>query len=499
VGMMCALVGAAGFRRGTDLYFQRHDGQAVTTEDFVVAMEDANGIDLAQFRRWYSQAGTPVLRVETRWRAGSLVVDIEQSCPATPKQPLKEPFHIPVLLGLVGQNGEELVNDALEVESDTAWERRGSSLLIHLRHRSTRLRCGGLARASAVSFLRGFSAPVRVDYPRAAATLAFLASHDSDGFARWDALQTLLLGELAAIQSGAQVSQRVLDVFHRLLRQALRVEGAERKALLNRMLTLPSEEYLIEQAKAVDIEAICGARDKLRQAVAAAHQEAWLRLYKENASPGPYAPDAAGMARRGVRNLALGYLAECMGDQSHELIENHLDAADNLTDRLAALHWLADSQTHPERTQRLATFYERWQHESLVINQWLVVQATSRRTDVAAIEALERHPAFDVRNPNKLHSLYGAFSLRNSRNFHAADGTGYAFLAQRIIQLDAQNPQVAARFSKALAGWRKFDAGRQAHIKSALGRILAVADEPQGLSKDVYEVVEKSLRAEEAL
>ena len=493
VGMLRTLIGDEGFRKGTDLYFERHDGQAVTTEDFVLAMEDANGVELGQFRRWYAQAGTPVLQVSSRWKNGELTVSIDQSCPATPKQPDKEPFHMPVLAGLVGEDGADLVDDALTVRTDGQVERRGSSLLIQVRDATTTLRLGGLQKEPSVSLLRGFSAPVRVDFPRPAAELAFLARRDSDGFARWDALQSLLQGELAAVQAGAEISPLLLDVFSGLIEDAIAARAAERKSILNEMLTLPSEEYLFALSDTIDVDATCSARDALRQALAAGLRDAWLGLYEANATYGSYAADTMGMARRGARNLALGYLAVGRGEEAHGTLTRHLETAGNLTDRMAALREIVDSNTHPAREEVLAGFHDRWQHESLVVNQWLQVQAVSPRTDARTIAELERHPAFDAANPNKLRALYGAFSMRNSRNFHAADGAGYDFLAQRIIELDAHNPQMAARLLTPLTRWEKYDAHRQALMKTALGRIRAVNDEPGGLSRDVFEVVSKSL------
>lgn len=495
VGMLRTLVGDDGFREGTDLYFKRHDGQAVTTEDFVVAMEQANHIDLGQFRRWYSQAGTPVLRVRTHWHDGELTLEIEQSCPATPGQTDKEPFHMPVLAGLVGTDGADVVDDGIAVQSDARVERRGSSLLVHVREPRTVLRLGGLEAQPALSLLRGFSAPVRIDHPRPAATLSLLARRDSDGFARWDALQSLLLDELSAVQGGAPVSELLLDLFADLLDEALASRDPERKSMLNTMLALPSEAYLFEQAETVDVEGICGARDQLRHAIAQGLGDAWLELYEANAQSGPFAPDAVGMARRSARNLALGYLALHLGEGGHELVTRHLHTADNLTDRMAALREVVDSDTHPARIELLAQFHDRWQHESLVVNQWLQVQASGRRCGVETIAMLEQHAGFDARNPNKLRALYGAFSTGNHRNFHAADGSGYDFLAQRLIELDAANPQVAARLATPLTGWRKFDARRQSLMQTALRRMRAIADEAPGLSRDLFEVVTKSLSA----
>ncbi len=548
VGMIRTLVGDDGFRKGTDLYFERHDGQAATTEDFVVAMEEANGIDLKQFRRWYTQAGTPTLAVHTSWNgaASELTLTIKQSCPATPGQPDKVPLHLPVLIGLVGVHGDDGGDARWRVRGDAQWEWRGSSLLVHVRDAVTELALariahqppaagtGTLEREAAslawqsvgeicepadgasepsLSFLRGFSAPVRVDFPRPARTLAFLARHDTDGFARWDALQSLLQDALSTLRKGLQTTrsevatdpgatagralshlgQELLDAFAGMLAEALAATDPEQKLLLSQMLALPSEEYLFEQAETVDVEGICAARDALRTAIAVPLRDAWLELYETNAAVGPYVADAAGMARRGVRNLALGYLAVALGEQAHGLIARHLEIADNLSDRLAALRQLADSGTHPARAELLAAFHDRWQHASLVVNQWLQVQAASPQTDLRAVALLEKHPAFDARNPNKLRSLYGVFSLSNNRNFHAADGSGYDFLAQRIIERDAENPQVAARLATPLTRWRKFDPGRQRLMQAALRRIHAVADTPAGLSKDLFEVVSKSL------
>ena len=489
VGMARRLVGREGFRKGCDLYFARHDGQAVTTEDFVAAMEDANGADLRQFRLWYAQAGTPVLEVKTAWRDGAFHLDILQSCPPTPGQPSKQPMHIPVLVGLLDTDGRDLADADLDLQSDARFERRGSSLLLHLREAQTGLQVRGLDEPPQVSFLRGFSAPVRVHYPRSAAALAFLARHDSDGFARWDAMQSLLLGELDRVRGGAAVSQLVLDLFGGLIAEAQGAEDAETSALLREMLSMPSESYVFEQLERVDVDAVIAARDQLVETLADELADAWRSLYAAKAPTGPYAPDAPGMARRGLRNLALHYLSQDESAAAHTRLSAHLEAADNLTDRLAALSGMANSAAFPERQRVLDGFYERWRGESLVVDQWLQVQAASRLNDAEAVRRLEGHPAFDAANPNKLRALYGAFGGRNNRNFHAAGGAGYNFLADALAELDARNPQMAARLLTPLTRWRKFDANRQKLMCTALERIKA----RDKLSKDVFEVVTKSL------
>ena len=489
VGMMRRLVGREGFRKGCDLYFQRHDGQAVTTEDFVRAMEDANEIDLRQFRLWYVQAGTPELAVRTAWRDGTFSIDIRQSCPPTPRQPDKQPMHIPLLIGLLDADGRELADADLALESDARTERRGASLLLHLRDAQTSLQVRGLREAPQLSFLRGFSAPVRVRYPRSAEAMAFLAGHDGDGFARWDAMQSLLLGELDSLRDGGEVSQLVLDLFAGLIAEARKAEDAETGAQLREMLSPPSEGYVFEQSERIDVEGIIGARDRLIAALAKTLAEAWLELYEAMGPRGPYAPTPLGMARRGLRNLALAYLSKSATDAANARLAAHLETADNLTDRLAALGEIADSATFPDRDRVLNAFYDRWRHESLVVNQWLQVQAASRRSDAQAVAQLEDHPGFDPRNPNKLRALHGAFGQHNNRNFHAVDGAGYDFLASRLADLDARNPQVAARLLRPLIRWRKFDGNRQALMRGALERIRA----KEALSKDVFEVVSKAL------
>ena len=489
VGMAARLLGWEGFRKGCDLYFARHDGQAVATEDFVKALEDASGADLGQFRLWYAQAGTPLLKAQTAWREGALHIDIRQSCPPTPGQPDKRPMHIPLLLGLLGADGRELAGDGLELTGDAQVEWRGASLLLHLREAAASLQVHGLNEEPRLSFLRGFSAPVRVQLPRSPETLAFLARHDGDGFARWDAMQSLLVGELNGIRGGGELSQRSLELFADLIAQAERcASDPEAGAMLRMMLMPPSESYLLEQEEQADLEAVVRARDQLIAALAEAFADAWRSLYEAAAPKGPYAPDPAGMARRGLRNLALGYLSWRGGEAAHARLLAHLQAADNLTDRLAALAEISDSADFPNRQQVLDGFYRRWREESLVVNQWLRIQAASRRGDAEALGKLEQHPGFDPRNPNKLRALYGAFG-HNHRNFHAADGAGYRLLASRLADLDARNPQMAARLLTPLTRWRKFDPGRQSLMRRALEDIRA----RDSLSKDMFEVVAKSL------
>ena len=293
-----------------------------------------------------------------------------------------------MLIGLLGADGGDLVNARLECAGSAEVERRGASLLLHLREAATSLQVRGLGEAPHLSFLRGFSAPVRVCYPRPAEDLAFLARHDSDGFARWDAMQSLLLGELDSVRGGAQVSELVLNLFGGLIAEAQEAEDAETGSMLREMLTMPSESYVFEQLERVEVDAVIAARDRLIETLASELADAWRSLYAAKAPTGPYAPDAAGMARRGLRNLALHYLSQRDSAAAHARLSAHLEAADNLTDRLAALGGIANSAAFPDRERVLGDFYERWRGASLVVDQWLQVQAASRLNDAQAVRGL---------------------------------------------------------------------------------------------------------------
>jgi aminopeptidase N len=504
VRMLHALVGPEAFRRGSDLYFERHDGQAVTTEDFVAAMSEASGIDLEQFQRWYHQAGTPVLTVAEGFADGELSLTVQQSCPPTPGQPEKAPFHVPVLLGLLDADGRDLAGPDLDVSATDPVELRpasgagSSSLLLHLRSAAATVTVRGLTERPRVSFLRGFSAPVRVRYPRDPADLAFLAVHDSDGFARWDALQTLVVEEIARLQQAATPtapSEALVALYGELLEHAIAVpDDAEQKAMLATMLTLPDENYLMEQFTQVDVGVLCDALDHLRLALARHYRARWQVLYDGNQPEGAYDPDARAMARRALKHAALAFLAPVHeGTEAQALLGNHYQLADNLTDRRAAL---LEVSRHPAvsedfRQRLLDDFYGRWQHESLVVNLWFSLQASSPLTDAAAARALARHRAFDARNPNKLRALYGAFSRQNHRNFHAPDGSGYAFLAEAVAELDARNPSMAAALATPLTRWRRYEPERARRMRESLERLAAASS----LSPDLYEVVTKSLAA----
>jgi len=498
VRMLHTLLGPEQFRAGSDLYFERHDGQAVTTDDFVDAMATAGAIDLSQFQRWYQQAGTPVLDVTESFSEGTLTLHIRQWCPATPGQPDKAPLHVPVLFGLLDDTGSNLSADEFEASAGDALERRSDgagtdSLLLHLRSAQDTVEIRGLENRPRVSFLRGFSAPVRVNYPRSAADLGFLAAHDPDGFARWDVLQTLVVDEVGRLQGGGEPDELLLDVFGELLQRALAApDDPEQKFMLAAMLTLADENYLFQHFDTVDVTALCDARDAVHLALARRHRDSLQSLYEQNAPQGVYQPDAAGMARRSLKHAALRLLAPALsGEEAETLLVSHYQLADNLTDRQGALIQATRHAGLDERCRQrlLEDFYGRWQLEALVVNVWFSLQAASPLYDAASVAELARHQAFDGRNPNKLRALYGAFSRQNQRNFHALDGSGYELLAETVREVDTRNPSMAASLATPLTRWRRFDTERARRMRVVLEGLAG----EKALSRDLYEVVSKSL------
>ncbi|TSA11421.1 MAG: aminopeptidase N [Betaproteobacteria bacterium] len=492
VRMQHTLLGPDLFRKGMDLYFERHDGQAVTTDDFVQAMQDAGGVDLTQFRRWYEQAGTPVVAVEGAYDAAArrYTLTLSQSCPATPGQETKLPFHIPFALGLVALDGNDL---PVKLEGETTSERQAGEItrVLSLTQASQSFVFVDVPAPPVPSLLRNFSAPVKVNYDYSEADLAHLMAHDANPFNRWEAGQRLALGLiLHGIEArGAKASgelttpQTFIAAVSRVLADAPRdpAFGAE-------ALALPSEVYIAEQLDEVDPDAIHAVRDELRLALALALKSELLAAYRAQAVPGPYSPDAQAAGKRALRNLCLGYLMELDDQASRDLALAQFERADNMTDAMGALVALANCDC-AERGQALAAFYAKWNNEPLVVDKWLAVQAGSRLPGtLPEVRKLLTHPAFDIRNPNKVYALIRSFCSNHVR-FHAADGSGYAFLADQVIAIDAFNPQVAARMARAFDRWRKFDAGRRQHASAELGRIR----DAHGLSKDVAEIVTKAL------
>ncbi len=486
VRMQAALLGPALFRRATDLYFQRHDGQAVTTDDFVTCMEDASGRDLTQFRRWYAQAGTPELRVSGDYDPASrtYTLQVRQYTPPTPGQPHKEPLHLPLAVGLLDAEGRDL---PLRLSGEDAPATAGTRLL-ELRAQEERFRFLDVPVRPVPSLLREFSAPVRLRFDYRDEELQLLMARDSDGFARWDAAQTLmerlLLG--LVVEPDRMVPERFFDAF----RSALLDQGTD-PALRAEVLTLPGESYLADQMAVVDVDGIHGAREGLRRQIGRALRSELLGVYAAHGETQPYAFSPEGVGRRALKNLALSYLMAQGDETARGLCWEQLDAAHNMTDTMAALRLVVDAGGD-EADAALAAFHTRWSHEPLVVDKWFSLQATSVRQDALyRVMGLMSHPDFSLRNPNRVRSLVGAFCTGNPVRFHAADGSGYRFLADQVLELDPLNPQIASRLLRSLIRWRRFDPARQGLMRAELERILAA--EP--LSKDAFEVASRALEA----
>lgn len=485
VRMIHTLLGIEGFRRGSDLYFQRHDGQAVTCDDFVSAMEDANDVDLSLFRRWYSQAGTPELSVKQVYDSEQqcLTLEMQQSSSPTPRQQTKKPLHIPVKLGLINSDG---MTEKINYQSRPVVE----EIVLELKQEKQTFEFNNLASKPVVSLLRGFSAPVVLKMEQSLEELAFLVRHDSDTFNRWEAGQkmsgTIIFSLIEAIQKSEQLK------FNNLLLSSLShvlQQDWEDLSYLSLLLSLPDESYLASQMKIIDVEAIHEAREFIKKSIAEGLESVFVSLYKQNHKDESGCFDAAAIGRRRIKNLALSYLSSLDNQQFYEFSEQQYHTAKNMTDQLAALSLIIESK-HPSKEICLQQFYEQWQHEALVIDKWFALQACSRSSQTFdTVKTLTQHSAFSLNNPNRVRSLIGAFSQSNQLHFHAENGQGYQFLVENVIALNRINPQVAARMVVGLTQWKRFDYERQQKMKTALNQLVNTAE----ISKDVFEVASKSL------
>jgi len=487
IRMMHTLLGREGFRRGMDLYIERHDNSAATIPDFVSAMQDASGVDLGEFSRWYRQAGTPELTVDDRYDAAakSYELTISQKTPPTPGQPEKEPLPIPVAMGLLGPNGDEMPT---RVAGEAA-EQVGTRLLVCDRPSQT-FRFVDVAAPPVPSLLRGFSAPVKlqgVPLER----LKFLAIHDTDPVARWDAGQRtatqILLERVALRHAGSTLPPLDPDLIE-AMRHTLD-DAARDRAFAAEALALPREISLADEMAVVDVDAIHAVREAARADIARALAGALGDIYRALGDSGPYRADGASIGRRALRNQCLAYLAAGDPRTGVRLAKAQFDAQQNMTDVMAALAVLVDLDG-PERTAALAAFYEKWQADPLVTDNWFSLQTRSSLPGtLAAVRALTGHPAFTRSNPNRWRALVSAFANGNQLHFHAASGEGYRFLADEVLAIDPSNPQIAARTVQPLGQWRRFDPTRQALMKAELQRI----HDTKGLSTNTFEMVSKSL------
>lgn len=481
VRMYHTLLGADGFRKGMDLYFERHDGQAVTCDDFRAAMADANGADLTQFERWYSQAGTPELHISDEYNQAenTYSLTVKQSCPATPEQDNKAPFLIPLRIALLDADGEEAPLDLGE-------GLLGTETVLTVTEAEQRFTFQHVANAPVPSLLRGFSAPVRMFYDYSDEQLTFLMAHDKDPFNRWEASQTL--ASKLIHQNQLSDDNETLKAYLAACENTLKDDMLE-PSLKALAITLPSEQELIDQCKQADVDAIISAREQLKRLLARTHNALWADIYEQLNHNAPYTTDAAAVGKRRLKNLALSYLCLCKSDADQQRVVEQFSNANNMTDSISALACLANT-TWASRDNALTSFYERWKDDPLVLDKWFTTQACANRAGVLDdVKALMQHEKFTLKNPNRVRSLVGAFASANVAGFHQADGTGYKFLADQIIALNTINPQIAARLCTPLTRWRKFDEKRQALMQTELKRIMETED----LSKDVFEMVSKSL------
>ena len=472
IRMIETILGPEKFRAGTDLYFDRHDGQAATCEDFVRAMEDASGVDLGRFRLWYSQAGTPKVSARLLHAPGDgrAHLTLGQTIPPTPGQERKQPMVIPLRLALFGElTGEKYAEQ-----------------LVLLEDRTKEIIFDGIGERPILSINRDFSAPIVVESDRSLQDLAFLSANDDDPFARYEAMQQLMLNTLlTAIASGGK------DADHGPVVDAVRdtlADDALEAAFVGEAVLLPSQTFIGDHMESVDPEAIHRAHQALRVDLGQQLEPEWRRAYAASSVANRFEYSPAGKGWRRLRSAALGYLMTGGADGAAALTYGQFSNADNMTDRQGAMKILADSDA-PERTAALAAFYRRFRDDPLVIDKWFTVQALSLRDDTAAaVEALSEHPDFTMLNPNRLRALVGSFA-NNQRAFHDPSGRGYRFLARMILAVDKLNPQVAARFVPPLGRWRRFEPTRAKKMKEELERIVRT----DGLSKDVYEQASKSL------
>ncbi|HEU4621011.1 MAG TPA: aminopeptidase N [Burkholderiaceae bacterium] len=488
VRMLQTIVGRDGFRRGMDEYFRRHDGQAVTCDDFLAAMEAANKVDLAQFRRWYSQAGTPHVKVKRHYDPSrrSFTIELSQRTAPTNGQLNKQPFHIPVAIGLLGPDGHAL---PLRLQGED--QAHGTTRVLSLNEARQSWTFVDIDVPPVPSVLRGFSAPVVLEMELTPDESAFLMAHDDDPFCRWEAGQRLLLDlMLTHLDAGTvphKAPEALIDAFRHTLHAGLD------PAFVEIALSMPSMAYVAEQVSVVDPDAIARVHQAMTIAIARALRDDFRAAYDRLRLFGPYSPDAASAGKRALRNLALRYLVELGDSDGLAIARAQFQMADNMTDRFAALSCLANVGAARDE---LTEFFARYENEPLVIDKWFALQASSKRVPDGAkrpfiehLVGLLKHAAFNLKNPNRARSVILQFCMNNLEHFHAKEGFGYELWAEYVLKLDRLNPQVAARLARALDRWRRYTPDRQARMRAALERV-AGAD---GLSNDTYEVVSKAL------
>ncbi|BBP45493.1 aminopeptidase N [Thiosulfatimonas sediminis] len=481
------LLGESGFQKGMQLYFARHDGQAVTVQDFRQAMADANAVDLAQMHNWYVQSGTPHLQVTAEYypETKTFTLTCKQSQPQT-----KDfvPLLLPIGFGMLDQHGQPLILEPTFESAAHVELRSNTHAILRMTQLEQKFTFMDVSSPPVPSLLRGFSAPVKLHFEYSNADLALLAAADEDSFVRWEAMQTLLLrtiqSKVSALQSGSELalSNEVLDVAKALL------EDEQLDAALVAMtLSLPELGYIGEQYQEVDVDAIYQAHHWLESQLAHGLQSQWLAAYQRCQNNGPYQYDKIQIAQRMLKNVALSYLGALPENQA--LVASQYQLQQNMTDVLAALRIMLVHQ-HAAAQDAMQDFYQRWQEDNLVVDKWFALQAQTQNAQaVETLAVLLQHSDFSLKNPNRVRSLLGVFSRLNLVGFHRADGKGYQMVSEQICLLDALNPQIAARLLAPFTHWKRYDVKRQSLMRAALQEIL----QREGVSKDVYEIASKSL------
>jgi aminopeptidase N len=493
VRMYKTLLGSQGFRKGMDLYFQRHDGQAVTCEDFYAAMRDANNADFANFLQWYSQAGTPTVKVSSSYNAEAHTFSLKfsQEVPPTPGQPHKEPMFIPVALGLLDSSGKDIplssvYHDGTSIASDN---QSVFTTVLRVTKKEEEFVFSDIHERPVPSLLRGYSAPIRLESDLSVNDLLFLLAHDSDEFNRWEAGQLLARKLMLSLVADFQQNKPLVlnPEFVNGLRSIL-TDSSLDKEFVARAITLPGEGEIMDLMEVADPDAVHAVRKFIRKQLASELKSELLSIVEKNRSSEEYVFNHPNMARRALKNIALAYLVTLEDPQYIELALLEYRNATNLTEQFAALAAVAQI-SGKVRDDALSDFYSKWQHDYLVVNKWFALQASSDIAgNVENMKKLINHPAFDLRNPNKVYSLIGGF-CGSPVNFHAKDGSGYEFLGEIVIQLDKLNPQVASRMVSAFSRWKRYDETRQNLAKAQLEMIVSA----NGLSENVYEIASKSL------
>ncbi|MFC3909741.1 aminopeptidase N [Legionella dresdenensis] len=473
IRMQHTLLGAAGFRKGMDLYFERHDGQAVTIDDFVAAMEDANQVDFSQLKRWYSQAGTPEVEVSSDYANNCLTLTMKQSCPPTPECKQKQPFLIPIRIALFDPNGTQI---ALQNE------------VLELKEPEQRFVFNNLPCKPIISLLRDFSAPIKLVRDVEQEELIALMRYETNGYAKWDAAQRLTLasltGLLAIPRSDWSISSALIEAYRHIL-----MDKTLDQSLKADLLTPPGFEEIANNLSEIDVDLVEAARDFYRQELGKALFEQAQALYQQLWQAEDHQMNGTAYGRRKLRNTCLWLMMKANEQQALPICEQQYQQARTMTDQIAGLSLLNNIKDQAKRQQALDSFYQQWAQDDLVLDKWFAIQATTELpTALNQVRELMQHPAFSLKNPNKVRSLIGAFCQANARNFHALDGSGYQFLTELLITMDKINPQIAARLATPFTRWQRYDHNRQQLMKNELQRLAS-----QKLSRDLNEIVSKSL------